>query len=121
MGGFYRFPPFAKPGWLTSKEQIYELSIDVSKALTELKDMEHMREATDRSCSVEALAGYMRQRRAYGMKLMDVIHAAETALRKEFSEAEAEMLREAVERKNREMGYYGAAAGEGGAGCTAPS
>lgn len=121
MSGFYRFLPLAKPGWLTSMEQIYKLSIDVSKALTELKEMEYMREATDRSCSVEALADYMRQRRAYGMELMNVIHDAETALRKEFDGAEVERLRVAVEAKNLERGYYGAAAGEGGAGCTAPA
>ena len=40
------------------------------------------------------------------MELMDVIHAAETALRMEFDDAEVDGLREAVEEKNRERGYY---------------
>lgn len=46
-------------------------------------------------------------RHAEGGEVMDVIHAVETALRNEFSEAEAETLREAVERKNRKRGDHG--------------
>ena len=41
------------------------------------------------------------------MELMDVIHAAETALRMEFSYEEVEALRDRVEEKNRKRGYYG--------------
>ncbi len=37
---------------------------------------------------------------------MDVIHAAETALRMEFSDAEVNGLRDAVKEKNRKRGYY---------------
>ena len=44
---------------------------------------------------------------AYGMELMDVIHAAGTALRMEFADHEVETLHGCVERKNRERGYYG--------------
>ena len=45
-------------------------------------------------------------RTAYGMELMDVIHAAETALRMELTDAEVDGLSEAVEEKNRRRGYY---------------
>lgn len=48
-------------------------------------------------------------RDAYGMELMDVIHAAETALRMKFDDSEVDQLRAAVEAKNRERGYYGEA------------
>ena len=47
-----------------------------------------------------------REKRAYGMELMDVIHAAETALRMEFSEDEAAELQSAVIGKNGKRGYY---------------
>ena len=45
-------------------------------------------------------------RTAYGMELMDVIHAAETALRMEFSDAEVVGLQLKVIEKNRKRGYY---------------
>lgn len=40
------------------------------------------------------------------MELMDVIHAAETALRMDFGEEEAEELRRKVIGKNENRGYY---------------
>lgn len=46
-------------------------------------------------------------RTAYGMELMDAIHAAETALRMEFSDAEVVGLQLKVIEKNRKRGYYG--------------
>lgn len=107
MGGFYRFPPMAKLCELTSKQQLRKLSGEVNEVFLERNKMAYFRKAAVERDSADAFACYMDHRDAYGMELMDVIHAAETALRMEFSEAEVEMLRDAVERKNREMGYYG--------------
>lgn len=45
-------------------------------------------------------------RTAYGMEIMDVIHAAETALRMEFSENEVDNLKIATIVKNIKRGYY---------------
>lgn len=45
-------------------------------------------------------------RTAYGMELMDVIHAAETALRMEFDDDDVYRLRERVIEKNAGRFYY---------------
>lgn len=42
----------------------------------------------------------------YGMELMDVIHATETAIRMMFTDEEAEELRAKVIAKNANRGYY---------------
>lgn len=47
-----------------------------------------------------------RYREAYGMELMDVIHAAETALRMEFDDDDVYRLRERVIEKNAGRFYY---------------
>ncbi len=46
------------------------------------------------------------ERYCYGVELMDLIHAVETALRIEFSDKEVEELRNKTEQKNRDRGYY---------------
>ena len=46
-------------------------------------------------------------RQQYGMELLDIIHATETALRKEFSDEEVEQMRAKVIEKNARRGYYG--------------
>lgn len=102
MSGFYRFPAIAKLDGATLEHQVTKVCCEACEALDAMRDClwdydtgtrrEEMREA---------------DRTAYGMELMDVIHAAETALRMEFSDAEVDGLREAVEEKNRRRGYYG--------------
>lgn len=122
MSGFYRFPAMEKLSEYTDIQQCDYICGEVneaSKACADIFGLFHR--AHDFSEWSEYEEEVCEARDAYGMELMDVIHAAETVLRMEFSETEVEMLRDAVERKNREMGYYGAAAGEGGAGCTAPA
>ena len=119
MNGFYRFPEIRHRNKVGSRKQLAKVLEECSEACDAHNDWSI---ETALHCSGGwALENVVEARDAYGMELMDVIHAAETVLRMEFSETEVEMLRDAVERKNREMGYYGAAAGEGGAGCTAPA
>lgn len=101
MSDFYRFPAMAKLGEWTNDKQAEKVWDEAAEAFNALRDglwdydtgkrREEMSEA---------------DRTAYGMELMDVIHAAETALRMEFSDAEVDGLREAVEEKNRRRGYY---------------
>lgn len=97
MTDFYRFPAMAK---------LYEFN--------DLQQVEYIqgeaKEAMDALCSI--LKGSFnkkfrdRKRKAYGMELMDVIHATETALRMEFTEKEVEELQRRVIEKNRKRGYY---------------
>lgn len=97
MSWFYRFPAMAKLGELMNEEQINAVRgecIEADKALWEY-------EMSLRLCKPASA-----ERIAYGMELMDVIHAAETALKMEFSDAEVDGLRDAVEEKNRKRGYY---------------
>lgn len=42
----------------------------------------------------------------YGMELLDIIHATETALRMEFTDEEVEELRARVIEKNARRSYY---------------
>lgn len=42
----------------------------------------------------------------YGLELMDIIHATETAIRMTFSDEEAEELRAKAIKKNALRGYY---------------
>lgn len=101
MSEFYRFPAMAKLGEFTNEEQAEKVWDEAAEAFNALRDglwdydtgkrREEMRDA---------------DRTSYGMELMDVIHAAETALRMEFSDAEVDALRDAVEDKNRKRGYY---------------
>lgn len=86
MSGFYRFPAMAGMEEYDALDQI-----------------EHIREEVDEAI----LARQDRERQSYGMELLDVIHAAETALRMEFGDAEVCRLRERVIEKNSKRGYYG--------------
>lgn len=87
MNNFYRFPPMAKLGEWDDIDQITKIGQELDEA----------REACFGS-SGDA---------DYGVELMDVIHAAETALRMVFNEAEVELLRQLCIEKNRKRGYYG--------------
>lgn len=46
------------------------------------------------------------EKTAFGMELLDIIHATETALRMEYTEEEVEELRARVIEKNGNRGYY---------------
>lgn len=89
----YRFPPMARVDGIDAYEQL-------GKVKDELR---------------EAKAAYYAhkygepdggKREAYGMELLDVIHATETALRMEFDDDEVERLRAGVIYKNARRGYY---------------
>lgn len=98
MSGFYRFPAMAKMGEWTNEQQVEKLRGESLEACNALWDYD-----------MGARFGKpnaQNRRTAYGMELMDVIHATETALRMEFDDAEVDCLRDAVEEKNRERGYY---------------
>lgn len=102
MSGFYRFPAMARLGELTNEEQaekVWDEAAEVFNALRDgLWDYDTWKRR-DRMSDAD--------RTAYGMELMDVIHAAETALRMEFDGEEVDDLRDKVEEKNRVRGYYG--------------
>ena len=103
MSGFYRFPAMAKLGEFTNEEQaekVWDEATDAFNALLDsLWDCDTLTRREEMSDS---------DRTAYGMELMDVIHAAETALRIEFSDVEVDGLRELVIEKNATRGYYDA-------------
>lgn len=102
MSGFYRFPAMVLLDDWDSEDQINKVRSETVEAYRALRD-----------CLWDYDTGKRREepieadRTAYGMELMDVIHAAETALRMEFSDDEVNELRGMVERKNRKRGYYG--------------
>lgn len=102
MSGFYRFPAMARLGEWTNEHQVTKVCCEACEAWDALRDcLWDYDTGTRREEMSEA------DRTAYGMELMDVIHAAETALRMEFSDDEVNELRGMVERKNRKRGYYG--------------
>lgn len=96
--GFYRFPAMAKLGEWTLMQQRSKLLEETFEAASEAYELYAAR--LTHTDHVEDC------RRLYGMELMDVIHAAETALRMEFADEEVEKLRDTVEEKNRKRGYY---------------
>lgn len=101
----YRFPAMAKLKERDGQEQLACIGHELAEAHEACEAWEAtcgIPGSVQRVCGTDALA----RRWAYGMELMDVIHAAETALRMEFSDDEARDLRTEVERKNRERGYY---------------
>lgn len=102
MSGFYRFPAMVLLDDWDSEDQINKVRSETVEAYRALRD-----------CLWDYDTGKRREepieadRTAYGMELMDVIHAAETALRMEFGDEEVERLRDLVIRKNQRRGYYG--------------
>lgn len=101
MSGFYRFPAMAKLGEWTNEEQAEKVWDEATEAYNALRDS-----LWDYDTGTRREEMSDSDRTAYGMELMDVIHAAETALRMEFDDNEVDGLREAVEEKNRRRGYY---------------
>lgn len=101
MSDFYRFPAMSVPSGFTNEDQAEKLWEETTEAFNALRDWTW-------DCDAEKPIDEPREedRTDYGMELMDVIHVAETALRMEFSDAEVDGLREAVEEKNRRRGYY---------------
>lgn len=99
--GFYRFPAISVPGGLTNEDQTEKLWEETTEAFNALRDWTW-------DCDAEKPIDEPREedRTAYGMELMDVIHAAETALRMEFSENEVDNLKIATIVKNIKRGYY---------------
>lgn len=102
MRGFYRFPAMARLKELSAEAQAVKIREEADEAFNALCDG-----LWDCDTGEPRVEMGEADRTAYGMELMDVIHAAETALRMEFSDAEVDGLREAVEEKNRRRGYYG--------------
>lgn len=98
MSEFYRFPAMAGLGERDNEQQVEKLRSESLEACGALWDYD-MGVRFGKPNAPE-------RRTAYGMELMDVIHAAETALRMEFGDDEVAELRDAVEAKNRKRGYY---------------
>lgn len=93
MSFFYRFPAVRSDMTASRSYQASKINEEVEEAIEALSDYRSRPSGKARA--------------AYGMELMDVIHAAETALRMEFNDAEVDGLCDAVEKKNRRRGYYG--------------
>lgn len=85
MTDFYRFPAMAKLKEWEAFDQIECIREEIDEAITAKQEHE---------------------RQAYGIELLDVIHATETALRMEFSEQEVKELQRRVIEKNKMRGYY---------------
>lgn len=100
---FYRFPKIKNKRILNESSNAC-----VNKIVLEV------REARDALDGIGGFNGVMHGRLMYGMELMDVIHAAETALRFDFSDYEVEQMRKDVEAKNRARGYYDEEDAQGG-------
>lgn len=101
MSEFYRFPVMAGLGEWSNEEQAEKVWDETTEAYNALRDS-----LWDYDTGTRREEMSDSDRTAYGMELMDVIHAAETALRIEFSDVEVDGLRDAVEDKNRKRGYY---------------
>ena len=82
----YRFPAMANINMFETLEQLKYIERELQEAYA---------------------ANFDKERQAYGMELLDVIHATETALRMEFTDQEVEELRARVIEKNARRGYYG--------------
>lgn len=87
---FYKFPEIVFPSprnpCRTPLEQVQNISQKVTELLDEVN---------------------IQRKYQMGVKAMDVIHAAETLLRRNFTEDEVQALRDECERQNRLKGRYG--------------
>lgn len=98
---FYRFPATVRLGEWTNEQQVAKVWDEAFEAVDALHECLWDYDTGTRREEMEEA-----DRTAYGMELMDVIHAAETALRMEFTGEEVDALRDKVEEKNRVRGYY---------------
>lgn len=96
MTKFYRFPAMAKLGEFTNQEQAHYIQDESDEAYSALVFWTYGNGSHDHEAD----------RMAYGMELLDVIHATETALRMEFADEEVEELQRRVIEKNQTRGYY---------------
>lgn len=88
----YRFPPLAKHKDVTIREQLNHVCEEAEEARCAYNDWLGTGDACDSRHLME--------------ELLDTIHAAETALRRNFREDEVERMRAHVIRKNAQRGYY---------------
>lgn len=95
---FYRFPAMAKLDEWNNRQQVNKLCEEASEVHSISFNLAVARVREDQDAEP--------YRQMYGEELMDVIHEAETALRMEFSDDEVAALRDFVEKKNRDRGYY---------------
>lgn len=102
MSGFYRFPAMAKLGEWSDGQQVAKIIDEAKEASLELSLYDHELRCHG-SNSLEA-DEYVER---YGLELLDVIHACETALRMRFDETAVLSMQEYVIEKNRKRGYYG--------------
>lgn len=84
MEGFYRFPAIVNP----SKKNLCRTPIEQGQKVIEEAERSDER------------------RHEMGIEAMDVIHATETLLRRNFTEQEVRALRDECERKNAARGFY---------------
>lgn len=96
MSGFYRFPAMKGLEKLTAESQTVKI----------LEEADEAKSAQSFWCYGNGSGDDDADRRAYGMELMDVIHAAETALRMEFDDDDVYRLRKRVIEKNAGRFYY---------------
>lgn len=97
MTDFYRFPALKTVQTYTQRgiiEKIGEELLEASAALGAWDTCEPYEQR------------WIFTRRDYGMELMDIIHACETALRMEFTDEEIDALHESVIEKNTARFYY---------------
>lgn len=86
MSEFYRFPAIKGLEEFDNSEQLEKIGSEVEES---------------RDAYFGAPNGV-----AFGIELMDVIHAAETALRMNFTDEEVENMYQLTISKNRKKGYY---------------
>ncbi len=96
---FYRFPAMAKLGERTLEQQMAKVREEVAEAEEACGLVARVSPYTAPEDVLVRIIGF-------GMELMDVIHAAETALRMSFTPDEVKEFREAVIERNRKRGYY---------------
>lgn len=104
MSYHYNFPAMAKLRDWRNDEQMTAIKLEMVEADEALDDL-----CCYRRRDAYAIDPYKLNwlRKCYGTELLDVIHACETALRIEFTDGEVSHMRDDVEDKNRERGYYG--------------
>lgn len=91
MEGFYRFPAIVNP----SKKNLCRTPIEQGQKV--IKEARELFDEAERSDE---------RRHEMGIEAMDVIHATETLLRRNFTEQEVRALRDECERKNAARGFY---------------
>lgn len=88
----------AKLDEYTAQEQLICIQKELREAMVALKELQ---------LSLATGTAILSDVEAYGMELLDVMHATETALRMSFEEEDVVKLQMHVIEKNRKRGYYG--------------